>query len=106
MGKVHLREATLETTGTYICEVSTESPNFETDFRLANLTVRGKILGFSYIYFCPKSFLWRPEENRLVCVRARGAENFMKQKEFALSLPLLAPTLVLCASCFGEIFYM
>lgn len=42
MGNVQLREATLETTGVYLCEVSTESPNFETDVRLANLTVRGE----------------------------------------------------------------
>ncbi|XP_059485351.1 uncharacterized protein LOC132202444 [Neocloeon triangulifer] len=40
MASVQLREATLETTGTYLCEVSTEKPNFETKVRLANLTVR------------------------------------------------------------------
>ncbi|CAB3359302.1 Hypothetical predicted protein [Cloeon dipterum] len=40
MSSVKLREATLETTGTYLCEVSTEKPNFETKFSLANLTVR------------------------------------------------------------------
>jgi len=64
MGKVHLREATLETTGTYICEVSTESPNFETDFRLANLTVRG-----TYIFVPNHFFGGRRKIDLSVCVR-------------------------------------
>jgi hypothetical protein len=57
MGNVQLREATLETTGVYLCEVSTESPNFETDVRLANLTVRGEqMLPFFYFALWATSF--------------------------------------------------
>lgn len=60
MGNVQLREATLETTGVYLCEVSTESPNFETDVRLANLTVRGE-----FTFSQPINFL------HLFCEKAR-----------------------------------
>ncbi|KAF4527885.1 hypothetical protein B566_EDAN012296 [Ephemera danica] len=40
MTTVTLKNAKIETTGSYRCEVSTESPNFETVFRTENLTVR------------------------------------------------------------------
>jgi hypothetical protein len=85
MGNVQLREATLETTGVYLCEVSTESPNFETDVRLANLTVRGEQMDqfFLPLFCCSLGhviFKRDKENSRLLC---GGAQNFMKQKEFA-----------------------
>ena len=40
-GRVLLRNVTARAEGTYKCEVSTEGPIFDTDYKLANLTVIG-----------------------------------------------------------------
>lgn len=42
-GRVLLRNVTLAAEGVYKCEISTEAPYFDTDYREANLTVIGKL---------------------------------------------------------------
>ena len=42
MGKVYLMGITQEAEGKYKCEVSTEGPKFNTDFKEANMSVYGE----------------------------------------------------------------
>lgn len=42
MRKISLSNLTLETSGVYRCEVSTEGPKFEMVFKSANMNVIGK----------------------------------------------------------------
>lgn len=42
MRKVTLSNVTLQTSGTYRCEVSTDGPKFEIVFKSANMNVLGK----------------------------------------------------------------
>ena len=47
MGKVYLMGVTREAEGKYKCEVSTEGPTFDTDFKEENMTVYGKAFTIS-----------------------------------------------------------
>ena len=53
-GRVLLKNVTSDAEGTYKCEVSTEAPVFDTDYKEANLTVVGDdltfVLTFTSIY--------------------------------------------------------
>jgi hypothetical protein len=42
-GRVILSNVTVDAEGTYKCEVSTEAPVFDTDFKESNLTVISKL---------------------------------------------------------------
>ena len=43
-GRVTLKSVSVEAEGTYKCEVSTEAPVFDTDYKEANLTIIGQCL--------------------------------------------------------------
>ena len=50
MGKVYLMGVTQEAEGRYKCEVSTEGPKFDTDFKEANMSVYGEF-PHRYIFY-------------------------------------------------------
>lgn len=49
MQNVTLTNLTMETSGTYRCEVSTDGPKFEMVFKSANMNVLGKYLKNRFI---------------------------------------------------------